>query len=239
MSSTSCERSAAKQGGPSPACVPTAGAPHSCAAPRAGPETDWESGWFEIDWDRERRTGIPEAVLCASKSASQIEAILSAAADAGRRLLFTRLEPAVFAALDPDSRARLGNYDPVSRTAWCGPTVADADLKPGIGIVAAGTSDLPVAAEAARTLAFLGFQAPVIADVGVAGLWRLMRRLDEIRAHRVVIAVAGMEGALFSVLAGLIDAPVIAVPTSRRLWRFRRRDGGAPLRPGVLRARTC
>ena len=87
-------------------------------------------------------------------------------------------------------------------------------LKPGIGIVAAGTSDLPIAAEAARTLAFLGFDAPVIADVGVAGLWRLMRRLDEIRAHRVVIAVAGMEGALFSVLAGLIDAPVIAVPAS-------------------------
>ncbi len=179
-----------------------------------GPETGWETGWFEIDWDRERRTGIPEVVLCASKSVSQIEAILSAAADAGRRLLFTRLEPAVFAALDPDSRARLGNYDPVSRIAWYGPTVADADLKPGIGIVAAGTSDLPVAAEAARTLAFLGFEAPVIADVGVAGLWRLMRRLDEIRTHRVVIAMAGMEGALFSVLAGLIDAPVIAVPTS-------------------------
>jgi pyridinium-3,5-biscarboxylic acid mononucleotide synthase len=178
-----------------------------------GPETGWEIGWFEIDWDRERRTGIPEVVLCASKSVSQIEAILSAAADAGRRLLFTRLEPAVFEILSAGSHTRL-NYDPVSRTAWYGPTVADADLKPGIGIVAAGTSDLPVAAEAARTLAFLGFQAPVIADVGVAGLWRLMRRLDEIRTHRVVIAMAGMEGALFSVLAGLIDAPVIAVPTS-------------------------
>jgi NCAIR mutase (PurE)-related protein len=175
--------------------------------------TGFETACFEIDWERQRRTGIPEAVLCASKSISQIEAILLAATGAGRKLLFTRLEPAVFAALDPDSRARL-NYDPVSRTAWYGPTVADADLKPGIGIVAAGTSDLPVAAEAARTLAFLGFQAPVIADVGVAGLWRLMRRLDEIRTHRVVIALAGMEGALFSVLAGLIDAPVIAVPTS-------------------------
>jgi len=169
---------------------------------------------FEIDWERERRTGIPEAVLCAPKSASQIEAILSAAVTAGRRLLFTRLEPAAFATLGPDSRAWLDNYDPISRTAWCGPSIAEGDLKPGIGIVAAGTSDLPIAAEAARTLAFLGFHAPVIADVGVAGLWRLMRRLDEIRAHRVVIAVAGMEGALFSVLAGLIDAPVIAVPAS-------------------------
>jgi pyridinium-3,5-biscarboxylic acid mononucleotide synthase len=169
---------------------------------------------FEIDWERERRTGIPEAVLCAYKSVSQIEAILTAAVTADRRLLFTRLDPAVFDALGPDSRARLDNYDPLSRTAWCGPSIAEADFKPGVGIVAAGTSDLPIAAEAARTLAFLGFQAPVIADVGVAGLWRLMRRLDEIRAHRVVIAVAGMEGALFSVLAGLIDAPVIAVPAS-------------------------
>jgi NCAIR mutase (PurE)-related protein len=169
---------------------------------------------FEIDWERERRTGVPEAVLCASKSASQIEAILAAAVTADRRLLFTRLDPAVFTALGPECRARLGNYDPLSRTAWYGPSIAEADLKPGVGIVAAGTSDLPVASEAARTLAFLGFQAPVIADVGVAGLWRLMRRLDEIRAHRVVIAVAGMEGALFSVLAGLIDAPVIAVPAS-------------------------
>ncbi len=169
---------------------------------------------FEIDWERERRTGVPEAVLCASKSASQIEAILAAAATADRRLLFTRLDPEIFSALDPDSRARLDNYDPVSRTAWCGSSIAEADLRPGVGIVAAGTSDLPIATEAARTLAFLGFQAPVIADIGVAGLWRLMRRLDEIRAHRVVIAVAGMEGALFSVLAGLIDAPVIAVPAS-------------------------
>jgi len=169
---------------------------------------------FEIDWERERRTGIPEAVLCASKSASQIEAILADAASAGRRLLFTRLEPAVIEAFDPESRPQLDNYDSLSRTAWCGPSFAEADLKPGVGIVAAGTSDLPIAAEAARTLEFLGFQAPVIADVGVAGLWRLMRRLDEIRAYRVVIAVAGMEGALFSVLAGLIDAPVIAVPAS-------------------------
>ncbi|MGF7212211.1 hypothetical protein GGE65_006835 [Skermanella aerolata] len=169
---------------------------------------------FQIDWERERRTGIPEAVLCAFKSAAQIEAILKAAGEEGRRLLFTRLEPSVFASLGEESRAALANYDPVSRTAWCGDTSAEPSLGHGIGIVAAGTSDLPVAAEAARTLEFLGFQSPIIADVGVAGLWRLMRRLDDICCYRVVIAVAGMEGALFSVLAGLIDAPVIAVPAS-------------------------
>lgn len=175
--------------------------------------SDFEND-FQIDWERERRTGIPEAVLCAFKSAAQIEAILKAAGEEGRRLLFTRFEPSVFACLGEESRAALANYDPVSRTAWCGDTSAEPSLRRGIGIVAAGTSDLPVAAEAARTLEFLGFQSPIIADVGVAGLWRLMRRLDDIRCYRVVIAVAGMEGALFSVLAGLIDAPVIAVPAS-------------------------
>lgn len=167
---------------------------------------------FVIDWEREGRTGVPEAVLCASKSVAQVEAILKEAAMAGRRLLFTRLEPAAFEALGPECRAML-DYDSLSRTAWCGPPPARA-ARHGIGIVAAGTSDLPVAREAARTLEFLGFSAPIVADVGVAGLWRLMGRLEEIRGWRVVIATAGMEGALFSVLAGLVDAPVIAVPTS-------------------------
>ncbi|UEM04632.1 nickel pincer cofactor biosynthesis protein LarB [Skermanella rosea] len=168
---------------------------------------------FVIDWGREGRTGVPEAVLCASKSVAQVEAILKEAAMAGRRLLFTRLEPAAFEALAPECRAML-DYDSLSRTAWCGALPPAGAARDGIGIVAAGTSDLPVAREAARTLEFLGFSAPVVADVGVAGLWRLMRRLEEIRGWRVVIATAGMEGALFSVLAGLVDSPVIAVPTS-------------------------
>ncbi|WP_246148824.1 hypothetical protein [Skermanella pratensis] len=75
---------------------------------------------FVIDWERERRTGVPEAVLCASKSAAQVEAILKEAAMAGRRLLFTRLEPAAFEALAPECRAML-DHDALSRTAWCGP----------------------------------------------------------------------------------------------------------------------
>ena len=81
-------------------------------------------------------------------------------------------------------------------------------------IVAAGTSDLGVATEAARTLGFHGYAAPLIADVGVAGLWRLMARLEELRTADVLIVVAGMEGALFSVVAGLVAAPVIALPSS-------------------------
>jgi NCAIR mutase (PurE)-related protein len=164
---------------------------------------------FELDWEREQRTGVAEAVLCDGKSAAQIEAILAAAGE--RRLLLTRLAEAKLAQLSPPRREPL-DYDPLSLTAFHG-TVA-APTRIGAGIVCAGTSDLPVAREAARSLNFAGYQAPIIADVGVAGLWRLMRRLDEIRAFKVVLAVAGMEGALFSVLAGLIEAPVIAVPTS-------------------------
>lgn len=169
---------------------------------------------FVIDWERERRTGTAEALLCDGKTAAQIDVILSAAK--GRRMLLTRLSPEKLAELPAATRSTL-DYDALSRTAFFGevsaPNVTGVGIA-GAGVVCAGTSDLPVAREAARSLIFAGYQAPVIADVGVAGLWRLMKRLEEIRGFAVVIAVAGMEGALFSVLAGLVDAPIIAVPTS-------------------------
>jgi NCAIR mutase (PurE)-related protein len=164
---------------------------------------------FQIDWDRERRTGVPEAILCSHKTPAQIDAIVASAA--GRRLLLTRLAADTWTALAPSVRDQL-DYDPLSRTAVLGGDIPLAES--GIGIVAAGTSDMPVAREAARTLAFAGHHAEIVADVGVAGLWRLTARLDELRRRRVLIAVAGMEGALFSVLAGLVEAPVVAVPTS-------------------------
>ena len=164
---------------------------------------------FEFDNDRLRRTGVPEALLCEHKSTAQIDAMIGAARAEGRRLLLTRVSPASHAALTPSADL---DYDPLSRTAVLGGPVEQTRI--GAGIVVAGTSDLPVAREAARALAFNAFQAPIIADVGVAGLWRLTRRLEEIRAWKVVIAVAGMEGALFSVVGGLVAAPVIAVPTS-------------------------
>jgi hypothetical protein len=166
---------------------------------------------FEFDWKRGERTGVPEAVLCAHKSAVQIGTIVAAAREKGERLLLTRLEVGAHSELSAETRDGL-HYDPLSRTAVLGGAVATADT--GIGIVAAGTSDLPVAREAAQALAFCGHAAPVVADVGVAGLWRLNARIEEIRRLRVVIAVAGMEGALFSVLGGLVAAPVIAVPSS-------------------------
>ncbi|HET6605607.1 MAG TPA: nickel pincer cofactor biosynthesis protein LarB [Rhodopila sp.] len=164
---------------------------------------------FLIDWDRLRRTGVTEAVLCEPKTPAQIDAIVASAA--GRRLLLTRLDEARHAALAERTQSALA-YDPLSGTAVLGGSVSLTET--GVGIVAAGTSDLRVAREAAQTLAFHGHPAEIVADVGVAGLWRLTGRLEALRAFPLLIAVAGMEGALFSVLAGLVEAPVIAVPSS-------------------------
>jgi pyridinium-3,5-biscarboxylic acid mononucleotide synthase len=167
---------------------------------------------FRIDWERAGRCGTTEAVLCAPKSAAQIDAIIEHARALERRLLLTRLGPRKLARLSLATRAQL-DYDEATRTAILG-GLPKALRERRVAIVCGGTSDLAVAGEAARTLAFAGESATLLADVGVAGLWRLMERLDEIRSHNVVIVVAGMEGALFSVLAGLVSSAVIAVPTS-------------------------
>lgn len=167
---------------------------------------------FVFDWERETRTGVAEAVLCEPKTPAQIAAILEAAATNGTRLLLTRLAPAQHAALPEALRGRL-DFDPLSRTAILGGPFPGMPVE-GTVIVAAGTADLGPANEAARTLAFHGHAAPVIGDVGVAGLWRLNAQIGRLREARVIIVVAGMEGALFSVVAGLVAAPVIALPTS-------------------------
>ena len=167
---------------------------------------------FSLDWGREPRTGVAEAVLCEPKSPAQIAAILGAAAGNGARLLLTRLAPEQHDTLPAALRERL-DFDPLSRTAILGGLPPGRPVE-GALIVAAGTADLGPAQEAARTLAFHGHAAPLIADVGVAGLWRLNEQLGRLRQARVLIVAAGMEGALFSVVAGLVAAPVIALPTS-------------------------
>lgn len=167
---------------------------------------------FRLDWQRLERTGTSEAVLCEPKSAAQIDAIVVHALELGQRLLLTRLGPTQFASLSAPARDVL-DYDEVSRTAILGSLGANG-RSGRVAIVCAGTSDICVGAEASRTLGFAGESATVFMDVGVAGLWRLMEQLDHIRRHQVIIAVAGMEGALFSVLGGLVASPVVAVPTS-------------------------
>jgi hypothetical protein len=165
-------------------------------------------GEIRFDFGREARTGLPEAMLCTGKTAEQITALLEQARSREHPVLFTRMSPA--------QRAQVAfelDYDPLSRTAWFG-RGPRADGPARIAIVTAGTSDLAVAREAARTLRFFGLASDEIADVGVAGLWRLMDQVETLRCYALIIAVAGMEGALFSVLGGLVPGVVIAVPTS-------------------------
>ncbi len=165
-----------------------------------------------FDADRPARIGIAEAILCASKSTAQLDAIVAELADREAPLLLTRLDEAQHRGLQPSTRALL-DYDPVSRTAFLG-RVPEPQRPERVAIVTGGTGDLPVALEAARTLAFHGEATQRHVDIGVAGLWRLLERREILATFPVVIAAAGMEGALFSVLGGLIGGAVIAVPTS-------------------------
>lgn len=163
-----------------------------------------------VDLHRELRTGIPELVFGATKTPEQIAVALRSLSTHGGAVA-TRVDAAKAAAvkaLVPDVA-----YHEIARILILGKTPTRPPCAP-ISIVCAGTSDQPVAEEAALVAEFLGAPVTRIVDVGVAGLHRLLARLDDIRATEVVVAVAGMEAALPSVLGGLVDRPMIAVPTS-------------------------
>ncbi|MGE5185180.1 MAG: nickel pincer cofactor biosynthesis protein LarB [Acidobacteriota bacterium] len=163
-----------------------------------------------IDHHRELRTGVPEIVFGAGKTAEQIAAAMRELAREGGALA-TRVDAAKAAqlrALIPDVR-----YHEAARVAALGQVGARPPAAQ-VAVVCAGTSDLPVADETALVAEFLGAPVLRVSDVGVAGLHRLLARLDEIRGAEVVVAIAGMEAALPSVLGGLVDRPLIAVPTS-------------------------
>jgi NCAIR mutase (PurE)-related protein len=161
-----------------------------------------------LDFQRAARIGFDEAILCEGKSVEQLLTILERARERGAPLLLTRLARAQLEALPPGL-----DYDPVSRTAFAGPVAPPAGPA-RVVVVAAGTSDAFVTREVARTLAFHGVPATLVQDVGVAGLWRLLEKLELIRAHPVVVAVAGLDAALPTVLGGLVGSVLIAVPTS-------------------------
>lgn len=175
---------------------------------------------INFDFDRRERIGLSEAVFCAGKTPEQIAQAVAMAQARNLSLLLTRLDPAGFDALPPATQTAL-DYDPRSRTAVVG-KLENPGGDPLIAVVTAGTSDLPVGREALRTLAFYGIGAREIADVGVAGLWRILQHERELRGYPVVIVVAGMEGALFSVVAGLVGGLVVAVPTSTGYGAARR-----------------
>lgn len=163
-----------------------------------------------IDHQRTFRNGFPEVVFCAGKTPGQAAAIAERIHDRSGRLLATRAEPAhaeAIAGAVPEAR-----YNEIARTVSAG-GAEPIDVAP-VAVVAAGTSDLPVAEEAVETIRLFGQPVDRLVDVGVAGLHRLLSRAESLDRAGVVVVVAGMEGALPSVVAGLVDVPVIAVPTS-------------------------
>jgi len=165
-----------------------------------------------FDFDRRRRIGVDEAVLCERKTVAQIAAILEGARAREVGLLLTRCQPEQIDHL-PKELAGAIDYCSLSRTGFFGPVPA-VRFTDKLAIAAAGTSDVGVALEASRTLRHAGVEASLIVDVGVAGLWRLMDRIEEIRRRLILIVVAGMDAALASVIGGLTPGVVIAVPTS-------------------------
>ncbi|HEY3436273.1 MAG TPA: nickel pincer cofactor biosynthesis protein LarB [Actinotalea sp.] len=165
----------------------------------------------QLDHDRAHRRGYPEAVYCEHKTTAQLGTIAALVRENGTPTLFTRADAAqaqaVLAEL-PDAR-----HDEQARLlAW--PALPPEPTGGLVVIAAAGTSDLPVAREAQLTAEHLGRRCELVMDVGVAGLHRVLGRLDLLREASVVVVVAGMDGALPSVVAGLVEAPVVAVPTS-------------------------
>ena len=168
-------------------------------------------GYAKIDHHRSIRQGVPEIIYGAGKTPEQICGIMDAMKQAGQgRILVTRMAPEKAQAV---SAKHLITYDPDSRIAYTG-NLPEPDGLGTIVVATGGTSDIPVAQEAAITAEFLGNRVERLYDVGVAGLHRILSNMEEIMNASVIIAIAGMEGALASVIGGMADAPVIAVPTS-------------------------
>lgn len=168
-------------------------------------------GFATLDHHRTLRWGFPEVIFCAGKTSEQVATIAARLAERSQRVLGTRASREQYEAaraMLPDLR-----YHELARCIWLDRD-AEAPRHGGVVVVAAGTSDLPVLEEAVLTLELMGHSPHRIMDVGVAGLHRLLPHIPTIQNANVVIVVAGMEGALASVVGGLTDAPVIAVPTS-------------------------
>ena len=165
----------------------------------------------QLDFDRVERRGYPEAILCEPKTVAQVVNIAAQVAAAGHRTLFTRVtddQVAPILAALPDA----AHHAEARLIAWpASPPEPTGGL---VTVVSAGTSDLPVALEAQLTAQHLGRPTELVVDVGVAGLHRVLAQVDLLRASKVVVVAAGMDGALASVVAGLVAAPVVAVPTS-------------------------
>ena len=172
-----------------------------------------------VDTDRFRRRGFPEVIYCPGKTKEQIKRIAGILLRQRQPLLLTRLEKKTFSYLKR-SYSRL-QYNPLGRMGYLCPRtknlgvpVSSFKRKGVIGVVCAGTSDIPIAEEAVTTLEVMGNCVVKLYDVGVAGIHRILERKNLLRKCQVIIVIAGMEGALASIVSSLVASPVIAVPTS-------------------------
>ena len=167
-------------------------------------------GYARVDVQRSKRQGMPEAVLCLGKTPSQIAGILEVLVESEGTGIATKANRTVYRTI----RTRLPGaiYHPTAKLIHVGKTLPPQPAS--VLVVSAGTSDAPAAEEAAVTASILGHPVGRLFDVGVAGIQRLLSETDRLREAAVVVVVAGMDGALPSVVAGLVDKPVIAVPTS-------------------------
>ena len=169
-------------------------------------------GFAMVDHHRALRQGVSEVILGQGKTVEQINAIAGELARAGHNVLVTRVEAqAASEILKTHTNAK---YNALARTVTLEIAPIAALSQDNVALVSAGTSDLPVAEECAETMRMLGIKFERVFDVGVAGIHRLLHRREVIDRARVAIVIAGMEGALASVVGGLVDMPVIAVPTS-------------------------
>jgi NCAIR mutase (PurE)-related protein len=168
-------------------------------------------GHTKIDNHRELRTGYPEVIFCEGKTAEQVRNIMEYMSTQNVNILGTRASKDIYEAVRESLPE--AEYNELGRTI----TIKNADIKRTktfIAVLTAGTSDMPVAEEAAVTADIFGNRVERFFDVGVAGIHRLYNSLDQIRQARAIIVIAGMEGALPSIVGGLVDKPIIAVPTS-------------------------
>jgi NCAIR mutase (PurE)-related protein len=170
-------------------------------------------GFACVDHHRQIRQGFPEVIFCPGKTTEHIIQIFESLAARGNNVLATRAKPDVFEALEKTNKFPTARYDKLARAIILQQKELPAS-KTVLPIVTAGTADLPVATEAKVTAEIMGQRTELICDVGVAGLHRLFKHLPKLQKANVVIVVAGMEGALASVVGGLLSCPVIAVPTS-------------------------
>lgn len=170
-----------------------------------------ELAYAKIDNHRELRVGYPEVIYCAGKTADQVKGIVEFMITKGNNILGTRASKEIFSVVKEICSD--AEYNELGRTITV-KRKAVKETNSYIAIVTAGTSDIPVAEEAAATAEIFGNRVERVFDVGVAGIHRLFNNLDIIKGAKVIIVIAGMEGALASVVGGLVDKPIIAVPTS-------------------------